>query len=152
MQQPPAPAYSSTGTSLEVWAAPAGEHTHVYTPGNLVQDTIVECAPQMSQQLALAALQEGGEHVRQGVAGLSHNRQLVADALCGNSRGVYANGNDAAAAAAAAGGGDEAVVEWLVKEHGVCIIPSSACGAPGHVCAWRLPTCGLHSARPPLPD
>ncbi|KAF6252808.1 hypothetical protein COO60DRAFT_1704150 [Scenedesmus sp. NREL 46B-D3] len=98
-----------------------------------VQDTIVECAPQMSQQLALAALQEGGEHVRQGVAGLSHNRQLVADALSplgsrghgwrfgggaaaaavATAGGVYANGNDAAAAAAAAGGGDEAVVEWL---------------------------------------
>jgi hypothetical protein len=24
-------------------------------------------------------------------------------------------------------------VEWLIQEHGVCIIPGSACGAPGYV-------------------
>ena len=28
---------------------------------------------------------------------------------------------------------DEAVVAYLVKEHGVCIIPGSACGAPGYI-------------------
>lgn len=26
-----------------------------------------------------------------------------------------------------------AVVEWLAKKHGVCVIPGSACGAPGHI-------------------
>jgi aspartate/methionine/tyrosine aminotransferase len=25
------------------------------------------------------------------------------------------------------------VIEWLIQEHGVCIIPGSACGAPGYV-------------------
>ncbi len=28
---------------------------------------------------------------------------------------------------------DEAVVEWLVREHGVCVIPGSACGAAGYI-------------------
>ena len=28
---------------------------------------------------------------------------------------------------------DEAVAAWLVREHGVCIIPGSACGARGYV-------------------
>jgi katanin p60 ATPase-containing subunit A1 len=130
-----------------------------------VQDTIIVCAPQMSQQLALAALREGDEYVQQGIAGLSHNRELIADALSplgarghgwvGGEGAIYywarlperfggaaaavaaAGGNGkepaAGAAAAAAGGGDEAIVEWLIKEHGVCIIPGSACGAPGHV-------------------
>jgi katanin p60 ATPase-containing subunit A1 len=109
-----------------------------------VQDTIVVCAPQMSQQLALAALQEGDDYVQQGIAGLSHNRELIADALSplgtkghgwvGGEGAIYYwarlpeqfRGADAAA-------GDEAVVEWLIKEHGVCIIPGSACGVLGHV-------------------
>ena len=25
------------------------------------------------------------------------------------------------------------MVAWLVREHGVCIIPGSSCGAPGYV-------------------
>ena len=28
---------------------------------------------------------------------------------------------------------DEAVVEWLVRKHGVCVIPGSACGAAGYI-------------------
>lgn len=28
---------------------------------------------------------------------------------------------------------DEAVVEWLIKKHGVCVIPGTACGSPGHI-------------------
>jgi|MDSY01.2.fsa_nt_gb aspartate/methionine/tyrosine aminotransferase len=36
---------------------------------------------------------------------------------------------------------DEAVVEWLAKEHGVCVIPGTACGTPGQVrvCFANLP-------------
>lgn len=26
---------------------------------------------------------------------------------------------------------DEKAVEWLVKKHGVCVIPGSSCGSPG---------------------
>ena len=25
------------------------------------------------------------------------------------------------------------MVEWLVKEHGVCVIPGSSCGVPGYI-------------------
>ncbi len=28
---------------------------------------------------------------------------------------------------------DEEVVAWLIREHGVCVIPGSACGCPGHI-------------------
>ena len=28
---------------------------------------------------------------------------------------------------------DEAVVEWLAREHGVAVIPGSACGMPGFI-------------------
>lgn len=28
---------------------------------------------------------------------------------------------------------DVAVVEHLIKEHGVCVIPGSSCGAPGYI-------------------
>lgn len=28
---------------------------------------------------------------------------------------------------------DDAVVAWLVKQHGVTVIPGSSCGAPGHI-------------------
>ena len=28
---------------------------------------------------------------------------------------------------------DVAVVRWLTEAHGVCLIPGSACGMPGHV-------------------
>jgi katanin p60 ATPase-containing subunit A1 len=126
-----------------------------------VQDTIIVCSPQMSQQLALAALQEGEQYVQQGIAGLAHNRELIADALSplgtrghgwvGGEGAIYywarlperfggdaataavATAGDGAATAAAVAGGDEAVVEWLIQKHGVCIIPGSACGVPGHV-------------------
>jgi aromatic aminotransferase len=28
---------------------------------------------------------------------------------------------------------DEKVVEWLVREHRVCLIPGSSCGCPGYI-------------------
>ena len=28
---------------------------------------------------------------------------------------------------------DEAIVQWLVRKHGVCVIPGSACGAAGYI-------------------
>ena len=36
---------------------------------------------------------------------------------------------------------DEAVVEWLAREHGVCVIPGTACGLRGYVrvCFANLP-------------
>lgn len=57
---------------------------------------------------------------------------LAGDGAAGAQAAGAVDGGDAAAAAALAAG-DEAVVEWLIQEHGVCIIPGSACGAPGYV-------------------
>ncbi|GAX86488.1 hypothetical protein CEUSTIGMA_g13897.t1, partial [Chlamydomonas eustigma] len=51
--------------------------------GNLLktQDTICICACQVSQHAALGALTGDGSFVRDRVAGLEENRQLIADAL-----------------------------------------------------------------------
>lgn len=142
-----------------------------------VQDTIIVCPSQLSQHLALAALQQGDSYVQEGVAGLTHNRELIADALSplgtrghgwvGGEGAIYywaklpdrfGSSNTAAAAvggvsaaATAAAGGDEAVVEWLIKQHGVCIIPGSSCGAPGYVrvafANLKAEQCGMAAAR-----
>jgi katanin p60 ATPase-containing subunit A1 len=144
-----------------------------------VQDTIAVCASQLSQHIALAALQQGGTYLHQQLSGLQTNQAFIEDALTplgsaghgwvGGEGAIYywaklppppatataaaaaaapdssteaaaklvtetaaTEGSDAAAAVALAAG-DEAVVEWLIQEHGVCIIPGSACGAPGYV-------------------
>eukprot|EP00878_Enallax_costatus_P016901 GHUV01017742.1.p1 GENE.GHUV01017742.1~~GHUV01017742.1.p1 ORF type:complete len:450 (+),score=122.28 GHUV01017742.1:1027-2376(+) len=129
-----------------------------------VQDTIAICPSQLSQHIALAALQEGDSYLQQQIQGLASNRAVIADALsslgtqghgwAGGEGAIYywaklpdqfqelhvaaagsANGHSSSKAAGLEAGlsGDEAVVEWLIKEHGVCIIPGSACGAPGYV-------------------
>jgi katanin p60 ATPase-containing subunit A1 len=153
-----------------------------------IQDTVAICPGQLSQHLALAALQQGGDYVRDAIAALGHNRQLVADALSplgshgegwvGGDGAIYyfaklpdrfgaapaAGGASSAAAAAgdkcaaavgeanaaadpaaadpsaaaaavegAKGCTDEDVVAWLIREHGVCVIPGSACGMPGWI-------------------
>lgn len=113
-----------------------------------VQDTVAICAPQASQAAALAALTApgaGAAWVAARVAALAANRAAVAAALAPLGE---AGGGGAAVTAASRGaiylwaklpegGGaaadDNAVVAWLVREHGVCLIPGSACGAPGHV-------------------
>jgi aromatic aminotransferase len=102
---------------------------------------------------------EGGPAwVAERVAGLAPNRAAVADALsplaaAGGSvgRGTGAIYHWAAlppgpltGGGSGGGGGsgrgrpgspadDAALVAWLVREHGVCVIPGSACGAPGHI-------------------
>jgi aspartate/methionine/tyrosine aminotransferase len=181
-----------------------------------IQDTVAICPGQLSQHLALAALQHGGQYVHDAIAALEHNRQLIADALSplgkhgegwvggdgaiyyfaklperfaaapagsaavgdaaapagvttsdtsaaaaaaaapasftaaapagveGAAAGVNTSNTSAAAAAAAGAAAagkvgefkscsDEDVVAWLIREHGVCVIPGSACGAPGWI-------------------
>lgn len=142
-----------------------------------MQDTIAVCASQLSQHIALAALQQGGSYLQEQLAGLAANQAAIEDALsplgsaghgwvggegaiyywarlpppaaAGSGRDTGSEGSEKAAAAdgavggsssssdaaaaAALAAGDEAVVEWLIHEHGVCIIPGSACGAPGYV-------------------
>lgn len=103
-----------------------------------VQDTIPICPSQLSQHMALAALQQGGSYVEQQIAGLEGNRAAVADALlplgklgegvAGGEGAIYYWGRLPPGCQ-----DDEAVVEWLIREHGVCVIPGSSCGAPGYI-------------------
>jgi len=106
-----------------------------------MQDTIPICPTQTSQAVALAALTAPGagrQWVDRQVLSLAGNRAAVAAALAP----LAAAGGGASPASAGAiylwaklppGADDGAVVEWLVRSHGVCLIPGSACGAPGCV-------------------
>lgn len=109
-----------------------------------IQDTVAICAPQASQQAGLAALTAPGAGeawVRARVASLEGNRAAVAAALAPLTEAASSSSSPLTASRGAIylwtplppGLDDRAVVEWLVKEHGVCLIPGSACGAPGHV-------------------
>lgn len=119
-----------------------------------VQDTIPICPSSLSQVVAAAALDPGASGLDGGpawvaaqVAGLAGNRAAVRAALAplaaaGGSvgKGTGAIYHWAALPPRVPGSSpsdlrmdDAAVVRWLVRRHGVCTIPGSACGAPGHV-------------------
>lgn len=103
-----------------------------------VQDTVPVCAPQLSQHVALGALRTGSAWVQQRVAGLAGNREALIDALSPlGSLGSGVGGGEGAiylwARLPEGCEDDEAVVGWLVREHGVCVIPGSSCGCPGYV-------------------
>lgn len=99
------------------------------------QDTIAICPSQIGQHVALAALSAGPDWVSELVSTLDRNRRVVMDAL--RPLGEDVAGGEGAlyfwAKLPEANPDDEAVVEWLVKKHGVCLIPGSSCGAPGYV-------------------
>lgn len=119
-----------------------------------VQDTVPICAPQLGQRVALAALEgegAGAAWVAERVRGLEENRKAVKSALAPlDALAAAEEGSDSSALGAARGaiylwsrlpaslleGGrltDSRVVEWLVRRHGVCLVPGSACGSPGRV-------------------
>ena len=121
-----------------------------------IQDTVPICAPQLSQRVALAALEgegAGAAWVSARVAGLEGNREAVKAALAPlDTFAAEEEGGESSALGAARGaiylwsrlpaslmqrdGGnltDSKIVEWLVKRHGVCLVPGSACGSPGRI-------------------
>ena len=119
-----------------------------------VQDTVPICAPQLSQRVALAALEgpgAGAGWVAEKVKGLEGNRGVVKKALAPLDALAAAEEENASSALGAARGAiylwsrlpasllksgeltDSKIVEWLVKRHGVCLVPGSACGSPGRV-------------------
>lgn len=108
------------------------------------QDTIPICAAQLSQHAALGALEAGRGWVAERVAGLAENRAALAGAL--RPLGPGAAGGEGAIylwARLPAGCEDDVmVVEWLVARHGVCVIPGSSCGCPGHI---RVATANLRA-------
>jgi len=108
-----------------------------------VQDTIAICPAIMSQKAALAALEFGNSWVRERVRSLSENRKIVIgaieaslgkDSISGGSGAIYLIVKLPLQ-------DDMRIVEWLNDKHKVCVIPGSACGAPGtvRVCYANLP-------------
>ena len=105
-----------------------------------VQDTIPICPSQLSQHMALAALQHGDTYVANNISALGPNRTALRDALsplAELSPGGVAGGEGAiyywAKLPPGLKGSDEDAVEWLIREHGVCVIPGLSCGTPGYI-------------------
>ena len=102
------------------------------------QDTIVICPTVVSQRAALGALEAGGGSawVAEKVAALAEQKTLVLDALAPLGDAAVGGGSGAIylfCKLPDAYADDVAVVRWLTEAHGVCLIPGSACGMPGHV-------------------
>ena len=100
-----------------------------------VQDTIPICPTQISQHMALGALREGAPWIAERVASLEANRRRALGALRPLGEGSVTRSDGAIYLWAKLPDGmdDAEVVETLVKEHKVCIIPGSSCGSPGFV-------------------
>jgi len=114
-----------------------------------VQDTIPICASTASQFVALGAIQAGRSWVENKVKSLGASRDVVLGALAplqpfgiyGGEGAIYVwaklppqYGSDSTAADdSSAMKADEAVVEWLIQRHGVCVIAGSSCGCPGYI-------------------
>ena len=123
------------------------------------QDTIPICPSTMSQRVALGALSAGKGWVDAKVLSLQENHDVVRTAIeralgegavRGGTGALYlmvelptltksksageASGEAAGEAEGKAEPADDmAVVEWLARTHGVCVIPGTACGLPGSI-------------------
>lgn len=106
-----------------------------------VQDNIPICASIIGQKLALAALQVGPEWVLERVQRLGKNREVLLEALSPLGQGAVKGGEGAIYLwaqlpkdkATNEVADDVAVVRWLVKRHGVSVIPGSASGGAGFI-------------------
>jgi len=132
-------AYGMMGWRMGYLAYPTILHDELMK----IQDTIAICPGVANQKAALAALGAGKEWVRKRVHELTANREAVIGAI------------EAALGKESISGGSGAIyllvklpveddlraVEWLNDKHKVCVIPGSACGAPGvvRVCYANLP-------------
>lgn len=101
-----------------------------------VQDTCPICPTQISQIVALGALEAGSAWVTDKIGGLADNRAAILDALSplGSLGAGLAGGEGAIYLWVKLPEGcedDVAVVEWLVRKHKVCLIPGTSCGCPG---------------------
>jgi len=100
-----------------------------------VQDTIPICPTQISQHMALGALEAGSPWIAERVALLETNRKRALRALSvlGGESVTKSEGAIYLWAKLPEGMDDQRVVERLVKEFKVCIIPGSSCGSPGYI-------------------
>ena len=101
-----------------------------------VQDNIPICASIIGQKLALAALEAGPEWVLEKVKRLGENRRILLNALSPLGEGAVKGGEGAIylwAQLPKHASDDMALVRWLMKKHGVSVIPGSASGGPGFI-------------------
>uniref|UniRef100_A0A0D6R1U3 Aminotransferase class I/classII large domain-containing protein n=1 Tax=Araucaria cunninghamii TaxID=56994 RepID=A0A0D6R1U3_ARACU len=101
-----------------------------------MQDNIPICASVIGQKLALHSLEVGPEWVRERVQKLTKNRDIILDALSPLGVSAVKGGQGAIylwAKLPDNASDDFAVVHWLVKRHGVMVIPGSASGGSGYI-------------------
>lgn len=126
-------AYGMMGWRVGYIAYPQRLHNELMK----AQDTIAICPTIASQKAALAALRAGRPWVKEKVEGLSENKRLICAAIDeALGKGKYFGGSGAIYLMIRLPSGcsdDMKVVEWLNDKHKVCVIPGSACGAPGTV-------------------
>ncbi|XP_072964857.1 aromatic aminotransferase ISS1 isoform X2 [Typha angustifolia] len=111
-----------------------------------VQDNIPICASIIGQRLALYSLEVGPEWIRERVQILVKNRELLVKALAPLGEGAIKGGEGAIylwAKLPDRYSDDFEVVRWLVRRHGVVVIPGSASGGPGYI---RISFGGLEEA------
>lgn len=111
-----------------------------------VQDNIPICASIISQRLALHSLEVGPEWIRERVKQLAKNREVLVKALSPLGEDAVKGGEGAIylwARLPEKFSDDFEVVRWLVRKHGVVLIPGSASGGPGYV---RIAFGGLKEA------
>mmetsp|Transcript_37014 Transcript_37014/g.71727 ORF Transcript_37014/g.71727 Transcript_37014/m.71727 type:complete len:443 (-) Transcript_37014:206-1534(-) len=98
------------------------------------QDTIPICPTQISERVALGALQAGRPYVDQNLPSVVKNRDTIISALqplrvIGGQGAIYLMAElpekyrDC----------DIEVVKWLIDTHHLAVIPGTSCGAPGFI-------------------
>lgn len=111
-----------------------------------VQDNIPICASIIGQRLALHSLEEGLEWIKIRVQDLVKNRNLLQEALLPLGEDAVKGGEGAIylwAKLPDKHSDDFEVVRWLVRRHGVVVIPGCASGGPGYI---RISFGGLKEA------
>eukprot|EP00262_Sarcandra_glabra_P022022 TRINITY_DN9543_c0_g1_i1.p1 TRINITY_DN9543_c0_g1~~TRINITY_DN9543_c0_g1_i1.p1 ORF type:complete len:395 (-),score=60.94 TRINITY_DN9543_c0_g1_i1:140-1324(-) len=101
-----------------------------------VQDNIPICAPIISQHLALYSLEVGLGWIKDQVKNLIKNRQLIIEALSPLGEGAVFGGQGAIylwVKLPEQYQDDFAVIRWLLRRHGVAVIPGCASGGPGFI-------------------
>ncbi|KAG0500523.1 hypothetical protein HPP92_000595 [Vanilla planifolia] len=111
-----------------------------------VQDNIPICASIIGQRLALYSLEVGPEWIRERVQGLVKNREMLKKALSPLGEDAVKGGEGAIYLWAKLPDkfpDDFEVVKWLLRNHGIVVIPGSASGGPGYI---RISFGGLKEA------
>ncbi|PKA46785.1 Bifunctional aspartate aminotransferase and glutamate/aspartate-prephenate aminotransferase [Apostasia shenzhenica] len=111
-----------------------------------VQDNIPICASIIGQRLALYSLEVGPEWIRERVQDLVKTREVLKEALSPLGEGAVRGGEGAIYLWAKLPDkfpDDYKVVQWLVRRHGVVVVPGSASGVAGCI---RISFGGLKKA------